>query len=144
MARYEQLASWSQCDQRLRDQRYLGQEVELIPGQDRRQDELRFGERKLIADTHARASPKGEVRKAMAPGCARRLEALWVEDIRLLPEVRMPVGRRRKHQDIRPFGNAIAANLILGDSITGKGPCLRIEAHNYLNDQTLKFKPGQS
>src|SRR5260221_13038456 len=138
MARYEQLGWLSQCDKRLRDQRYLGQDAELIPGQDRRQDELRFGERKLIADTHAWASPKGEVRKAMAPGCARGLEALRVEDIRPLPEVRMPVGRRRKHEDIRPFGNGIAANLIFVDGRAGKGPCLRIEAHNYLNDQTLK------
>ena len=65
--RHQQLPSWSQGDQRLRDHFNSRQEAELIPGQDRRQDELRFGERKLIADTHARASPKGEVGKAMAP-----------------------------------------------------------------------------
>jgi hypothetical protein len=42
-----------------------------------------------------------------------RGEALGVEDIRLLPEVRMPLGHSRKHQDIGLFGNAITANLIL-------------------------------
>src|SRR5258707_12736587 len=122
ISRHQQAASWPQGDQRLRDHVGPRQEAELIAGQDRRQDELRFGERKLIADTHARASPKGEVRKAMAPSCARGLEALRVEDIRPLPEVRMPVGRRRKHEDIRPFGNAIAANLILVDGRAGKDP----------------------
>jgi len=69
MERHQQLASsWPQRDQRLRDRRYPWQEAELIAGQDRRQDELRFGEGKLIADTQARASSKGEVGKAMAPG----------------------------------------------------------------------------
>src|SRR5260370_30053586 len=103
MDRHQQLASWSQRDQRLRDQRYPGQEAELIPGQDRRQDELRFGEGKLIADTHARASPKGKAGKAMTPGRTLWRATLWVQDIRPLPAVRMPGGRRRKHQDIRPF-----------------------------------------
>ena len=66
MDRHQQLASWSQRDQRLRDHVGPRQEAQLIPGQDRRQDELRFGERKLIADTHARASPKGEVRTRLS------------------------------------------------------------------------------
>jgi hypothetical protein len=79
---HQQAASWPQGDQRLRDHVGPGQEAELIPGQDRRQDELRFDEGKLIADTHARASPKGEVRKAMVPCCAREREAFRVEDIR--------------------------------------------------------------
>src|SRR5260370_24859892 len=105
MDRHQQLASWSQRDQRLRDQRYPGQEAELIPGQDRRQDELRFGERKLIADTHARASPKGKVGKAMAPVRTLWRGTLGIEDIRPLPESTMPVGRPKKQQDIRPFGN---------------------------------------
>src|SRR5258708_18505825 len=86
MDRHQQLASWSQRDQRLRDHVGPGQEAELIPGQDRRQDELRFGERKLIADTHARASPKGEVGKAMTPGRTLWRETLGIEDIRPLPE----------------------------------------------------------
>src|SRR5258708_20510231 len=86
ISRHQQAASWPQGDQRLRDHVGPRQEAELIAGQDRRQDELRFGERKLIADTHARASPKGEVRKAMAPGCPRGLEALRVEDIKPLPK----------------------------------------------------------
>src|SRR5258708_7104452 len=86
ISRHQQAASWPQGDQRLRDHAGPRQEAQLIPGQDRRQDGLRFGERKLIADTHARASPKGEVRKAMAPGCPRGLEALRVEDIKPLPK----------------------------------------------------------
>src|SRR5216683_379628 len=100
------------------------------------QDDLCFGERKLVANTETWTSPKGEVRKAMAPGHPLRLEALRVEDIRPLPEVRMPVGRRRKHQDIRPFGNGIAANRILGDGRAGKGPCRWIEAHRLLKHHT--------
>src|SRR6266566_5334273 len=143
ISRHQQAASWPRGDQRLRDHAGLGQEAELIAGQDRRQDELRFGERKLIADTHARASPKGEVRKAMALGCPLGLEALRVEDIRPLPKRRMPVGRRRKHQDIRPFGNAIAGNLIRGFGITGKGPCRWIEAHGLLKHHARQWKLGQ-
>src|SRR5216683_4923483 len=136
ISRHQQAASWPQRDQRLRDHAGPRQEAELIPGQDRRQDELRFGERKLVANTETWTSPKGEVRKAMAPGHPLRLEALRVEDIRPLPEVRMPVGRRRKHQDIRPFGNGIAANRILGDGRAGKGPCRWIEAHRLLKHHT--------
>src|SRR5260370_8487913 len=59
------------------------------------------------------------------------------------PEVRMPVGHRRKQQDTPTFGNGIAANLILGDSITGKGPCRRIEAHRLLKHHARQWKPGQ-
>src|SRR6266852_6734087 len=110
ISRHQQAASWPQGDQRLRDHAGPRQEAELIPGQDRRQDELRFGERKLVANTETWTSPKGEVRKAMAPGHPLRLEALRVEDIRSLPKRRMPVRHRRKHQDIGPFGNGIAAN----------------------------------
>src|SRR5258708_18881475 len=143
ISRHQQAASWPQGDQRLRDHAGLGQEAELIAGQDRRQDELRFGERKLIADTHPLASPKGEVRKAMAPGCARGLEALRVEDIRPLPKRRMPVRHRRKHQDIRPFGNGIAINLIRGFGITGKGPGRRIEPHGLLKHHAPELELWQ-
>src|SRR5258708_35886156 len=81
MDRHQQLASWSQRDQRLRDHVGPGQEAELTAGQDCRQDELRFDERKLIADTHARASPKGEVVKAMTHDCALCRETLRVVEI---------------------------------------------------------------
>src|SRR6266849_5779392 len=143
ISRHQQAASWPLGDQRLRDQRYPRQEAQLIPGQDRRQDELRFGERKRVANTQAWATPKGEVREAMAPGCARGLEALRVEDIRPLPKRRMTVGRRRKHQDIRPFGNGIAAHLILGDGLAGKGPCRRIEAHGLLKHHARELELWQ-
>src|SRR5258708_3669182 len=143
ISRHQQAASWPQGDQRLRDHAGPRQEAELIPGQDRRQDELRFGERKLVANTETWTSPKGEVRKAMAPGHPLRLEALRVEDIRPLPEVRMPVGRRRKQQDIRPPGDGIAPNLILSDGRTGKGPCRWIEAHRLLNRHTRKLELRQ-
>src|SRR5260221_6420952 len=143
ISHHQQPSSWSQSDQRLRDHAGPRQEAELIPGQDRRQDELRFGERKLVANTETWTSPKGEVRKAMAPGHPLQLEALRVEDIRPLPEVRMPVGRHRKHQDIRPFGNEIAANLILGDGRAGNCPGRRIEAHRLLKHHARNLELRQ-
>src|SRR5258707_9403958 len=143
ISRHQQAASWPQGDQRLRDHAGPRQEAQLIPGQDRRQDELRFGERKLVANTETWTSPKGEVRKAMAPGHPLRLEALWVEDISSLPKRRMPVRHRRKHQDIRPFGNGIAANRILGDGLAGKGPCRRIEAHRLLKHHARELELWQ-
>lgn len=88
---HQQGTAWPQGHQRLRDDLCVGRKPQLVPRQNRRQDELRLSKGELIADTQAWATPKGKVGKAGAICRALSGKPFWVELIGPLPVARMPV-----------------------------------------------------
>src|SRR6266567_4595740 len=112
---HQQVATGAQRYQRLRGDDCPRQEPQLIAGEDGRQDQLRFVERKLIAKTQAWATPKGEVGKAMASCRKLRREPFGIERAGSLPEGRMTMRDVGEDQHIGSPGNRVAADLIVAE-----------------------------
>src|SRR5262245_30818626 len=108
----EQTAARPEREPHLRLDAAIGERPHAVALQDHSQEELGLHQREFVADAEPRAPAEGEVGKPGMLGHALGAEALRVEALGILPEVRMAMGHVRDDVHHRSGTDAKAADLV--------------------------------
>jgi hypothetical protein len=118
-----------QRDERPRFDGRAGCEAQTIALRQRRQHEMRFDHRELVADALARPGAERQVGELRPGGRALRREAIGIEPLRIIPVSRQPMDDERHDEHDPSTRDVIAADLVRSDRLARNAPCRRVEAH---------------